>query len=167
MRTHGLVMSVVMLLTSAALVCVPGTPWARAQTCASIMEALSASADFRQTAEAMRVAGLADALSRPGAYTLFAPDEAAFRKFPASQVNYVMHHKDLVASLLRHHILDGTVLSPGQLERATSLQPLSGKAISVTVRDGAVWLDGEAKVVGPGEVCANGIVYAIDGVLLH
>ncbi len=167
MRTHGLAVSVVVLLASAVLPCVPRGPVARAQTCASIMEALAGAADFRQTAQAMRLAGLDDALSRPGAYTLFAPDEAAFRKFPAWQVNYVMHHKNLVADLVRHHILDGTVLSPTQLEHATTLQPLAGKEISVVVRDGAVWLDGKAKVMGLGQVCANGIVYAIDGVLLQ
>ncbi|HLJ62278.1 MAG TPA: fasciclin domain-containing protein [bacterium] len=156
-------------LLVAGLVLVPTSPMPRgqAQECASVMEALSGSStyNFTRTVRAVQAAGFTDALTQPGAFTMFAPDEQAFDRIPAWQVNYAMNHKGLLTNLLKYHIVSGAAISATQLGRVQSLQTLLGKMLPVTVQNGTIVLDGVAKVLNSGTTCANGIVYAIDRVL--
>ena len=156
-------------LLVAGLVLVPTsqTPRGQAQECASVMEALNGSGtyDFTRTVRAVQAAGFADALTQPGTFTMFAPDEQAFDRIPAWQVNYAMNHKGMLTNLLKYHIVSGAAISPAQLGRVKALQTLLGKMLPVTVQNGTIVLDGVAKVLNTGTTCANGIVYAIDTVL--
>jgi len=56
-------------------------------------------------------AGLAETLSGPGPFTVFAPDNDAFAKLPADLVATLSGDVDLLKKVLLFHVLPGTVMS--------------------------------------------------------
>lgn len=113
-------------------------------------------------------AGLVAALSEPGPFTVFAPENDAF-----DALDTVPDGDDL-SNVLLYHVVEGnapsSALEDGEVE--TLLTP---QTVEVDVRKswwhGGVFLTGaenddEAKVTGKDFVAANGIVHVIDGVLL-
>eukprot|EP00091_Calanus_sinicus_P015631 TRINITY_DN3408_c0_g1_i2.p3 TRINITY_DN3408_c0_g1~~TRINITY_DN3408_c0_g1_i2.p3 ORF type:complete len:116 (+),score=48.32 TRINITY_DN3408_c0_g1_i2:3-350(+) len=56
-------------------------------------------------------AGLAETLSGPGPFTVFAPDNAAFAKLPADLVATLSGDVELLKKVLLFHVLPGSVMS--------------------------------------------------------
>jgi len=133
--------------------------------CASVVDALAGSSNFAASTEAFRAAGMTGVLAGAGPFTVFAPDQAAFKKVPASQWRFALRHHDIIVGIVTYHIVRGVAMPPAQLARVQVLKTLNGRLLAVNVRDGGVVLDATAKVLGVGTTCANGIVYEIDTVL--
>merc|ERR1711962_670678 len=58
-------------------------------------------------------AGLAETLSGPGPFTIFAPDNNAFAKLPKSLVNALTSDVELLKKVLLYHVVPGVVRSGG------------------------------------------------------
>ena len=56
-------------------------------------------------------AGLAETLSGPGPFTVFAPDNDAFAKLPASLVDTLTDDVELLKKVLLYHVIPGVVKS--------------------------------------------------------
>merc|ERR1719376_484387 len=56
-------------------------------------------------------AGLAETLSGPGPFTVFAPDNKAFAKLPKSLVNALTGDIELLKKVLLYHVIPGVVRS--------------------------------------------------------
>jgi len=104
-------------------------------------------------------------LAGAGPFTVFAPDQAAFKKVPASQLRFALRHHDIIVGIATYHIVRGVALPMAQLARVQVLKTLNGRLLAVDVPDGRVVLDARAKVLGVAATCANGVVYEIDTVL--
>ena len=128
----------------------------------TVFENLAAARGFSILAAAARASGLDKVLGRPAAstYTLFAPDDAAFRHFPGSAL---LKDRARLADLVGHHIVPGKV-TPAGLARATEVRTLGGKTLQVGRRGGALTVGG-AKILGTGIDSDNGIMYRVDDVI--
>ena len=144
---------------------------------ATLLQALSDSADHATLVNAIRAAGLAETLSGAQPYTLFAPTEAAFRKLPPGTVNDLLapEAKGQLVAMLTGHIVPGAVTAADlgrAIERGKGKAALatvgganltfsrSGDAILVTDAAG-----GQARLAGDERLQSNGVVHAVDGVL--
>jgi len=112
-------------------------------------------------------AGLVAALSEPGPFTVFAPDNDAFAALDA------IPDGDDLSNVLLYHVVEGN--APSSALEDGEVETLLTQSVKVDVRRswwrGGVFLTGaknddEAKVTGKDIVAANGIVHVIDGVLL-
>merc|ERR1712180_441928 len=56
-------------------------------------------------------AGLADTLSGPGPFTVFAPDNNAFAKLPKSLVDSLTGNSELLKKVLLYHVVPGVITS--------------------------------------------------------
>jgi len=56
-------------------------------------------------------AGLADTLSGPGPFTVFAPDNSAFEKLPKSLVDSLTGNSELLKKVLLYHVVPGVITS--------------------------------------------------------
>ena len=54
-------------------------------------------------------AGLAETLSGPGPFTVFAPDKCAFLKLPAALAGTLMDDVDLLKEVLMYHVVSGDI----------------------------------------------------------
>merc|ERR1712179_735661 len=128
---------------------------------------LAQSVDSLSTLVAAVVAGeLADTLSSPGNFTVFAPNDAAFAALPAGTLESLLkpENKDQLVDILTYHVLPSQVLST-DLKFFQRVDTVEGKELLVSIYKGDVYAN-KAKVVGADNLASNGVAHIIDGVLL-
>jgi uncharacterized surface protein with fasciclin (FAS1) repeats len=125
------------------------------------------STDALSTLEtAVKEAGLVDALSGDGPFTVFAPTDAAFAALPAGTLEGLLMDEniEMLKGILTYHVVPGELraadLSDGQV-----LETLAGAPLRVSINDGTVMVGG-ATVVTPDVAASNGIAHVIDSVLM-
>merc|ERR1712048_970768 len=120
------------------------------------------------------VAGdLAETLSSPGPFTVFAPTNDAFGALPEGTVDTLLkpENKDQLVDILTYHVLPAQVLST-DLKVYQQVDTVEGKKLQVlafplgdktVVRVGSKL---EASVVGADNLATNGVAHIIDAVML-
>jgi transforming growth factor-beta-induced protein len=131
----------------------------------TVVEIAVSNPDFSILVDAVKKAGLVDALSADGPFTVFAPTNAAFESlFSQLGVDGV---KDLSAEqltpILTYHVVSGKVMSTGLSN--TKVSTLSGdNKLKVDISDGVKIND--SNVVAADIEGKNGVVHVIDKVLI-
>lgn len=131
----------------------------------TVVEIAAANDSFKTLVTAVKAAGLAEALSGEGPFTIFAPTDAAFKKLPADTLASLLkpENKDKLAAILKYHVVSGKVLAadvkPGKV--AT----LQGTEITIKAADGKVMVN-EATVTKTDIIGKNGVIHVIDTVIL-
>lgn len=122
--------------------------------------------DLSTLVKAVQAASLAGSLSNAGPFTVFAPLNSAFDKLPAGTVEGLLkpEKEDELSDILSYHTYVG-VIKEDQMSDGQSLGMVNGKNITITMVDGKPVINGKAKIVATVHA-SNGIVYAIDEVLL-
>merc|ERR1712147_249142 len=133
---------------------------------------LAQSVDSLSTLVAAVVAGdLADTLSSPGPFTVFAPTNDAFGALPEGTVDTLLkpENKDQLVDILTYHVLPAQVLST-DLKFFQSVATVEGKNVHVVRTSKGVYVGASVKelktVVGADNLASNGVAHIIDGVLL-
>merc|ERR1712025_1552429 len=128
---------------------------------------LAQSVDSLSTLVAAVVAGdLAETLSSPGPFTVFAPTNEAFGALPEGTLDSLLkpENKDQLVDILTYHVLPAQVLST-DLKPKQVVKTVEGKELLVSIYKGNVYAN-KAKVVGADNMASNGVAHIIDGVLL-
>jgi uncharacterized surface protein with fasciclin (FAS1) repeats len=120
---------------------------------------------FNTLVAAVKAAGLVETLSGPGPFTVFAPTDAAFAKLPRATLNALLANPDQLRAILTYHVVAGSVTA-SQVVGLTSATSVQGEAISIAVRDGKVFLNGNSQVVTTDIPATNGVIHVIDTVIL-
>ncbi len=129
----------------------------------SIAEVAGANADLSSLVGALGAAELVETFKGQGAYTVFAPNNAAFEAAKAA-VEKVSKDKAKLASVLKFHVVDGS-LKAADLTDGKELTTLNGEKLKVSVKDGKVMVGG-ATVVTPDVAASNGTVHVVDKVMM-
>ena len=121
---------------------------------------------FKTLVEAVKAAGLAETLSGPGPFTVFAPTDAAFAKLPKGTIDALLKDKEQLASILTFHVLAGKVMA-ADVVKTNGAKPttVNGLPLDIVVRGGKVYVNG-SQVVTADIVASNGVIHVIDTVLL-
>ncbi len=121
---------------------------------------------FTTLVAAVKAAGLAETLSGPGPFTVFAPTDAAFAKLPAGTVEALLADKAKLASILTYHVVSGRVTS-ADLVKSNGGTPatVNGQPLDVAVRGGKVYVNG-TQVITADIQTSNGVIHVIDTVLM-
>lgn len=124
------------------------------------------SKDHTTLVKAVQAAGLVDALSNAGPFTVFAPLNAAFEKLPAGTVDQLLQpeKKADLENILQYHVAVA-VYRPGAFTDGQVINMVNGSNIKIQVKDGKVRINDRANVIA-NVPASNGIVYVIDEVLL-
>ncbi|MCA1751985.1 MAG: fasciclin domain-containing protein, partial [Flavobacteriales bacterium] len=131
----------------------------------TIFDVVEASEDHNTLEAALLAASLDGTLSGPGAFTLFAPTDAAFDNLPDGLLDDLLADPDgALTDILLYHIVDGIALS-GDLEDEQVITTLSGETVTVSLDAGNVFIN-EAQVTLADIVTINGVVHVIDAVLV-
>lgn len=144
----------------------------------TVVDIAATSPDHTTLFTAVEAAGLAGTLASPGPFTVFAPANAAFEALPAGTVATLLkpENKATLAGILTYHVV------PGSVDAATLISRIKaggGKAELITVQGGTLVarVDGnrvvladakgaEASVTAADLAAGNGVVHAIDRVLM-
>jgi uncharacterized surface protein with fasciclin (FAS1) repeats len=144
---------------------------AAAPSTKNIVELAESVKDLSTLVAAVVAGDLADTLSSPGPFTVFAPTNEAFAALPAGTLAKLMkpENKKELVDILTYHVLPEKVLST-DLQASQAVKAIEGKLIQVTkshrhVRVGASLRDLK-NVIAADNFARNGVVHIIDGVLL-
>jgi uncharacterized surface protein with fasciclin (FAS1) repeats len=151
------------LTTAMALIALP-VGSASAAPKKDIVETAAASPQFSTLVSLVKKAGLVGTLSGTKNYTVFAPTNAAFAKVPKKTLNELAADKAMLRKVLLYHVLPGKVPA-SQVLKKKSATTAEGSKVTFSVRGMNAFVN-EAKIVKTDIRCSNGIVHAINAVLL-
>lgn len=132
----------------------------------NIVETAVANGSFKTLVAAVTAAGLAETLSGPGPFTVFAPVDDAFAALPAGTVESLVEpeNKEKLTGILTYHVVAGKVLSTDLTDGMTAAT-VNGQKITIRLTDGKVLVNG-AEVVIADVVTDNGVIHAINKVIM-
>jgi transforming growth factor-beta-induced protein len=138
----------------------------------NIVELAVANPEFSILVEAVLAAGLAETLSSPGPFTVFAPTNAAFAKLLGElgvSKEALLANKPLLTSVLTYHVLGARVLA-GQIKDNSTPSTVQGQAIRLDTDGGKVVITDasgrKSNVVATDVQASNGVIHVIDTVIL-
>lgn len=132
----------------------------------NIVEVASGNESFSTLVAAVGAAGLADTLSGPGPFTVFAPTNDAFAALPAGTVENLLkpENKDQLISILTYHVVPGIYPASALAGQRGALNTVQGKQLHVNGTNGV--MVNKSNVIIPDVAASNGVIHAIDSVLL-
>merc|ERR1711957_108167 len=140
----------------------------------NIVQLAESVSDLSTLVAAVVAGDLADTLSSPGPFTVFAPTNEAFKALPPGTFDRLMkpENKKELVDILTYHVLPEKVLSkdlvPFQVVKTVEGKPLHVTKSGGLVRVGASLESKDLKNVTKADnVANNGVVHIIDGVLLQ
>ncbi len=132
-----------------------------------IVDTAVADGRFTTLAAALQAAGLVETLKGEGPFTVFAPTDDAFAKLPAGTIDELLkpESKQALTDILLYHVVSGKVMA-SDVVNLTSAPTVLGKDVTVTVKDGNVYLNDNIQVIITDIETSNGVIHVIDAVLL-
>ena len=133
----------------------------------NIVETAIAAGQFKTLAAALEAAGLIDALTGAGPFTVFAPTDEAFAKLPAGTVETLLkpENKEKLKAILLYHVVPGNVTAKQVMKlNGQMVKTLEGGSVKIRTMHG-VQVDG-ARVVKTDIQASNGVIHVIDTVLM-
>jgi uncharacterized surface protein with fasciclin (FAS1) repeats len=121
---------------------------------------------FNTLVAAVKAAGLVDAISGEGPFTVFAPTDDAFKKLPEGTVESLLkpENRDKLTAILKYHIIPGRVYSEDAAQ-AKSAKTLQGQPINISVSGSKARIN-ESNLIATDIDASNGVIHVIDSVLL-
>jgi uncharacterized surface protein with fasciclin (FAS1) repeats len=129
-----------------------------------IVDTAVAAGSFKTLARLLTEADLITVMKGPGPYTVFAPTDEAFAKVPADVLAGLGKDKAKLQEVLKYHVLTSK-WTTDDIKLVKQTGTVQGKPVTFGAAGGTLTVNG-ARVVKPDINCTNGMVHAIDTVLL-
>lgn len=130
---------------------------------ANLIETATELGQFKTLLTLIESADLLDLLQSPGPYTVLAPTDEAFAALPSNTIANLMEDIPKLKKILSYHVLNGDVRTDN-LEELASAETVEGSVVGVDTSDGIKIND--AKVLSADRLTDNGVIHAIDKVLI-
>jgi len=150
------------VIAAISVLAVPAT--ASAAPSKNIVETAAAAPQFSTLVSLVERAGLVKALSGKRQLTVFAPTDAAFDKVPKKTLNALLADKGLLRKVLLYHVVAGK-LAAKQVVKRDGAKMLNGARVSFDVKGKRVFVN-DARVITPDIRASNGIIHAVNRVLI-
>jgi transforming growth factor-beta-induced protein len=133
----------------------------------TIVDVAVADGRFKTLVAALGAAELVETLQGAGPFTVFAPTDEAFAKLPAGTIDTLLmpENKQKLTDILLYHVVSGKVMA-ADVVKLTSAPTVLGKDVTITVKDGKVFLNDTVQVIITDIETSNGVIHVIDAVLL-
>ena len=120
---------------------------------------------FGTLADLVTQADLIDTLKSEGPFTVFAPTDDALAKIPADIVTAIAGNKDLLTTVLTHHVVAGK-MTTDDLVKAGTVKTVAGDELTITKDEaGNVYVDGN-KIRVSNVQATNGVINVMDDPLV-
>jgi uncharacterized surface protein with fasciclin (FAS1) repeats len=129
----------------------------------SIVETVIAAGNFTTFAAGIQAAGLTDALSAKGPFTVFAPTDEAFAKLPSGAWDGLLKDPAKLKAVLNYHVVSGRFRA--KEVKSSEVMTLQGSTLTAAAAFSDLRING-ARVTRRDVTATNGIVHAIDAVIL-
>ena len=132
-----------------------------------IVEVASGNESFRTLVEAVKAAGLAETLQGEGPFTVFAPTDEAFAQLPEGTLENLLkpENQEQLKSILTYHVVPGEITSDQLAGQQMAVETVQGAEVQIDAANGGVMVN-DASVVQPDVQADNGVIHAIDKVIM-
>ena len=146
----------------ALVVIVASTITVNAQS--TIVDIAVGSKDHSTLVAAVKAADLVATLQSAGPFTVFAPTNDAFAALPEGVLDALLlpKNKAVLAKILTYHVVSGQVMAADVTDG--DVATVEGQTVKLSTK-GGVTVNG-APVISADVMASNGVIHAIDGVLL-
>ena len=145
------------LLIAAVMACT-----ALAAHAKDIVDTAVSAGNFKTLVTALKAADLVPTLKGNGPFTVFAPTDEAFAKIPKADLDALLKDKAKLKAVLTYHVVPGKVMSKDL--KAGKVTTVQGSDVTISTTGGA--MVNNAKVVSADVAADNGVIHAIDTVLM-
>ncbi len=143
--------------------CTPQSPSSHShgEQAVDIIHTAEHAGQFKTLVAAIQAAGLTDALSGKGPFTVFAPTDKAFAALPAGTVESLLlpQNKAKLQAILKYHVVAGKVMSK-DLMKYREAKTLHGNKVNLTL------MVNGARVTKADIKSSNGVIHVIDQVIV-
>jgi uncharacterized surface protein with fasciclin (FAS1) repeats len=129
----------------------------------NIVDTAIGAGNFTTLGAGIKAAGLTDILAGKGPFTVFAPTDEAFKKLPAGAVDALLKDSAKLKAVLNYHVISGRVSAKDM--KSGDMMTLQGSPLTAVVASSDVQVNG-AHVKGADMVATNGVIHAIDAVIM-
>lgn len=129
----------------------------------NIVNTASEARGFKNLVTAIKAAGLVEALSGKGPFTVFAPNDAAFEKLPRNTLSDILKDKKKLTSILKYHVVPGK-LGSKDVMKLDSAKTLHGGKIYIDTSKGVKV--NNSNIIKADIGASNGLIHVIDRVML-
>jgi uncharacterized surface protein with fasciclin (FAS1) repeats len=150
------------VIAATSVLAVPAT--ASAAPSKNIVETAAAAPQFSTLVSLVKRADLVNALSGERKLTVFAPTNSAFDKVPKETLDALLEDKQLLRKVLLYHVVAGKVPAKKVVKREGA-ETLTGARVTFEVKGMNAYVN-DARVITPDIRASNGIVHAINRVLI-
>jgi uncharacterized surface protein with fasciclin (FAS1) repeats len=129
----------------------------------TVPEVIAADPDLSTLSKLIAEAGLTETLSGAGPFTVFAPNNAAFKTVPAKTMDELAKDKQLLSQVLTYHVIPGKA-SAADVKQG-NVKSVNGANLAVSRAGTNVTVE-DALVTKADLQASNGVVHVVDRVLL-
>ncbi|MBI3420410.1 MAG: fasciclin domain-containing protein [Proteobacteria bacterium] len=128
---------------------------------------LEKSGHFKTLLELLNGTGQAALLKSPGNFTVFAPTDEAFAKFPKEMMEDLRKPEnfDNLKSLLGYHLLNGNFILKNVSGKKAAPNSLQGEVLNIDGTGKTVMVE-NATITSADSEPSNGMIYVVDAVLV-
>ena len=137
---------------------------AEATSPGTVVDVAASTDGFATLVAAVTAADLSETLSGEGPFTVFAPTDDAFAALPEGVLDALLlpENKDVLIKILTYHVVGAKVMAADVTD--SDVATVEGQTVTLSTADG-VTVNG-AKVIIADVSASNGVIHAIDAVLL-
>jgi uncharacterized surface protein with fasciclin (FAS1) repeats len=134
----------------------------------SAAEALALDGRFGTLVAAVTAADLVKTLQGEGPFTVFAPTDEAFAALPEGTVEALLADIPTLTNILLYHVAPGKYMASDvvALDGQEIPTALEGESLTVTVKDGKVYLNDTTEIIITDIQVLNGVIHVINAVLI-
>jgi uncharacterized surface protein with fasciclin (FAS1) repeats len=143
-----------------------GASFAAAAGHETIVDIAAGNDNFDTLVAAVVAAGLDDELSS-GSWTVFAPTDAAFAKLGLNANNIASEFSQAeLVNILLYHVLTTPVSSFEAKASQGDIVMGNGQKAGLKFFDGSLYVNDDSKIIIADVIAANGVIHAVDTVIL-
>ena len=130
---------------------------------ADLIETAQQAGTFKTLIQAIGATELAEILTSPGPYTVFAPTDEAFAKLPKGTLESLLNDIPKLKRIVLYHVAFGDVRAEDLME-INEAETVEGSVVAIESTDGIKVND--ANVLQTDILTDNGVIHVIDTVLV-
>lgn len=129
----------------------------------NVVDVIAADPDLSTLNKLINEAGLSQTLSGAGPFTVFAPNNAAFKAVPAKTMGELASNKELLTQVLTFHVVPVKAMAADV--KQGNVKSVNGANLGLAKAGNYVTVE-NAIVTRPDLTATNGVVHVVDSVLL-
>lgn len=136
-------------------------------TLSNIVDLAASSSSFTTLTSALKATGLAESLQKQGPFTVFAPTDRAFAALTKGSLNRLLlpENRETLTRILMYHLIRGK-LTARELQ-SREVKTVEGSPVNVKVNSATNQVRvNNASVIQPNMQASNGVIHAVNEVLL-